>query len=213
MADDDKAKRLKALKDGVTIAETAVLRGRIEQPRTGQPPADNGHEHHSQWDEALPGATIDETTKVDDLSRVDKDLVSYISSFLGTSRKLLNLALTCKSFGWGQPTSTLNWSLIEEVARQAVCLRATDDDMSCLPQFVRGTVTWVSILHRYEHLMDFDVLLGGNIEHQNGDKTTVCGAGYSHFAHTAHAVSSGYVMRSGSHYTDFQVTGVPYIGI
>ncbi|EJK74127.1 hypothetical protein THAOC_04216 [Thalassiosira oceanica] len=210
MADDDGAKGLKALKDGVIIAETAVLRGRIEQPWTGQPSADNGHEHDSQRDKALPGATIVATTKVD-LSRVDTDLVTCISSFLGTSLELLNLALTCKSFGWRQPTTTLNWSLVEEVARHAVCSRATDDEMDCLPQYTSGTMTWLSVLYRYEHLLDFDVLLGCYIEHRNGDKTTVRGTG--HVFDSSVAVSSNCVMKSGVHIAKFLITGEPYIGI
>ncbi|EJK69857.1 hypothetical protein THAOC_08847, partial [Thalassiosira oceanica] len=116
------------------------------------------------------------TTAVD-ISRLAESLVAQISSFLGTARELRNLTLTCKSFGFRQPTSTLNWSVVEEVARQAVCSRATDDEMGCLPQYVRGTVTWLSILHRYEHLLEFDVLLGDYIEHGNGDKTAVCATG------------------------------------
>ena len=148
------------------------------------------------------------TTKVD-LSRVDTGLVTHISSFLVTPRELLNLALTCKAFGWRRPTSTLNCSLVEEVARQAVSSRATDAEMSILPRYASGTTTWLSILHRYEHLLDFDVLLGGYIEYLNGDKTTVCAKdGFNGVA-----VSSGYVMRSGAHYAEFQINGTPYIGV
>ena len=150
------------------------------------------------------------TTVTVDLSRIDSSIVIQISSFLDTSRELLNLALTCKSFGWRQPTSTLNWSLVEEVAHQAVCARTTDAERSSLPRYDGGTTTWLSILHRFENLLVFDVLLRGGIQHRNGDKTTVRGTP-DYFVSTS--VSSGYVMSSGAHYAEFQITGSPSIGI
>jgi len=95
-----------------------------------------------------------------------------------------------------------------------VCSRATDDEMDCLPPYVRGTATWLSILHRHEHLLDFDVLLGGCIENQIGDKTAVCATGATGpNCNYSVAVSSSYVMRSGAHYAEFLITGEPYIGI
>ncbi|EJK58218.1 hypothetical protein THAOC_21676, partial [Thalassiosira oceanica] len=160
--------------------------------------------------EVLPVVTEVVVTTAVDLSRVDTSIVTVIFSFLGTSRELLNLALTCKSFGWRQTVSTLKWSLVEEVARQAVCSRATDDEMGCLPRYGRGTATWLSILHRCEHLLLFDVLLGGYIEHRNGDKTAVCATGDIKFST---ALSSSYVMSSGAHYAEFLITGRPSIGI
>ena len=99
---------------------------------------------------------------------------------------------------------------MEEVARQTVRTRATDYEMSSLPKYVIGTATWLSILRRFENLFSFDVLLGGYIEHPNGDKTTVRGT--SHCFGSV-AVSSGYVMSSGAHYAEFQITGTPCIGI
>ncbi|EJK56657.1 hypothetical protein THAOC_23415, partial [Thalassiosira oceanica] len=120
--------------------------------------------------EVLPVAVA--TVVMVDLSRVDASIVSHVTSFLGTARELLNLALTCKSFGWHQPVSTLNWSLVEEVAWRTVCSRATGDEMGCLPQYVRG---------------------------ENYSRSV--------------AVSGSYVMKSGAHYAEFLITGVPYIGI
>ena len=160
--------------------------------------------------EVLP-VVVDVAATVD-LSRVDSSIATQISSFLGTSRELLNLGLTCKSFAWRQPSSTLNWSLVEEVARQIVCSRATDAEMRSLPRYVSGTTTWLSILHRFEHILVFDVLLGGSIEHQNGDKTMVYGT-----ENLCTAVSSNCDMSSGSHFTEFEIfngtIGAPYIGI
>ena len=225
MADDGRAKRLKSSEDGV--AEVVVdLRGRVaeleseiaklrlenaqriaalesenEQLRRGGRQVEGNHE-------ALPVVVAAATV---DLSRVDSSIVSHITSFLGTSRELLNLALTCKSFGWRQPLLLLNWSLIEEVTRQTVCTRATDAEMGRLPQYISGTTTWLSILHRYEHPLLFDVLLGGYIEHRNGDKTTVYAKDREYC--NSVAVSSDYVMRSGTHYAEFLITGEPYIGI
>ena len=113
-----------------------------------------------------------------DLSRFDTGLVSHISSFVGTSRELLNLALTCKSFGWRQPESDRDWSLAEEVAREAVSSGQNDIDgvrISVLPQYARDRTTWLSILHESEHPLKFDTLLGRGIAHHNERKTSVHG--------------------------------------
>ncbi|EJK66799.1 hypothetical protein THAOC_12242 [Thalassiosira oceanica] len=203
MAGDGRAKRLKTSLDGAGVATAAEpLRGGTAQtPRSRPATSGNNHEQGAPPIELLPVAA----TPTVDLSRVGKDIVTHITSFLGESGELLNLALTCKSFGWRQPTSARNLSLVEEVACQAVCSRATDAEMSCLPRHVSGTTTWLSILHRFEHLLLFDVLLGRHIEHQNGDKTTVQGTNNWKCS----AVSSHYVMRSGTHYAEFQVTGQP----
>ncbi|EJK51996.1 hypothetical protein THAOC_28777 [Thalassiosira oceanica] len=186
MADGGGAKRLKTAEDGAA--------GTAES-------ADSGQEEGS--------LQVSPSGVAFDLSRVDADLVTHITSFLGTPHELLNLALTCKSFGWRQPLSARTWSLVEEVARQAVCSRATDDEMGCLPQC--DVTTWLSILHRFEHMLDFDVLLGGSIEHVNGDKTAVCATDPNDCSSVA--VSSGYAMRSGAHYAEFLITGIPFIGI
>ena len=167
--------------------ENAQLRGRLSR----------GGSH-----EVLPILVI---TTVN-LSRIDPCLVTQITSFLGTSRELLNLALTCKSFGASPARASLNWSTVEEVARQAVRSRATDDEMSSLPRFVSGRTTWLSILHRFEHLLLFDVLLGGGLEHRDGDKSRVYGTTDDHCT----ALSSSYVMSSGSHYAEFQFTALNY---
>ena len=152
----------------------------------------------------VPPATVD-------LSRVDTSLVTQISSFLGTSRELFSLALTCKSFGRRQPTSGLSWSLADEVARQAVCSSATDAEMSRLPQYVIGsTATWLSVLHSFEHPLFFDVLLGGYIGHRSGDESKVHGTDGDYHCT---AVSSTYALTSGVHYAEFQITGSPCIGI
>ena len=45
-----------------------------------------------------------------DLSRIDTSLVTQISSFLGTSRELLNLALTCK---WMAPVHVGTGSVLD----------------------------------------------------------------------------------------------------
>ena len=45
---------------------------------------------------------------------------------------------------------------------QAVRSSATDGEIDSLPQYVTGTTTWLPILHRFEHLLEFDVLLGGH---------------------------------------------------
>ncbi|EJK73911.1 hypothetical protein THAOC_04443, partial [Thalassiosira oceanica] len=232
MADDCGAKRLKTSQDRVAIAEVAELRGRVAELRRRLAELESENEQlrsdnaqlRRQRDrppevpegvrklegnhEVLPVVIVPSTV---DLSRVDSSIVAHITSFLGTPRELLYLALTCKSFGWRQPMSTLNWSLVEEVARQTVCSRATDAEMGCLPRYVSGTVTWLAILHKHEHPLDFDVLLGVFIDYENGDKTAVYSARDDG---CSVAVSSGYVMRSGVHCAEFLVTGPsPFIGI
>ena len=78
-----------------------------------------------------------------DLSRIDASIVTQISSFVGVSRELLNLALTCKSFGWRQPASTPRWSLVEEAARQTVCSKSDR-------HYASRTTSWLTILHKLE---------------------------------------------------------------
>ncbi|EJK50812.1 hypothetical protein THAOC_30086 [Thalassiosira oceanica] len=97
-----------------------------------------------------------------DLSRVDTSLVTHIASFVGMARELLNLALTCKSFGGLPPGLDLDWSLAKEVAREAVCSgrndtegvhtsRRGDDDVACGRS-------------RVGEPAEFDTLWGGGID-------------------------------------------------
>ncbi|EJK59319.1 hypothetical protein THAOC_20475 [Thalassiosira oceanica] len=232
MADDDGAKRLNTSQDAVAIAEVAELRDTVAELRRRNAEleseieklrSDNAQLRRSRPSEVpegvrqlegnhevLPVVIVPSTV---DLSRVDSSIVAHITSFLGTPRELLNLALSCKSFGWSQPVSTLNWSLVEEVARQAVFLRATGDEVDYLPHYASSTTTWLSILYIYEHLLDFDVLLGCYIEHRNGDKTAICATGHRSVISSV-AVSSSYIMKSGAHYAEFLITGTtPCIGI
>ena len=228
MSDDGRAKRLKSSEDGVVLAQreriaelesenaqlrsgtlagnqvVAEQRGRIADLESEIAQLRRRVLQQEGNHELLPVFVA--TTVTVDLSRIDSSIVAQISSFLGTSRELLNLGLTCKPFGWRQPTL----SLAEEVARQIVCSRATDAEKSCLPQCVSGTTTWLSILHRFEHLLVFDVLLGERIEHRNGNKATVYGSGH---LLVCTALSSIYTMRTGSHYAEFEITGTPIIGI
>ncbi|EJK77798.1 hypothetical protein THAOC_00348 [Thalassiosira oceanica] len=82
--------------------------------------------------------------------------------------------------------------------------------MGSLPRYATGATSWLSILNRYEHQLQFDVLFGRSIEYRNGDKATVQGTAIS----CSTALSSGYVMSSGSHYAEFEIiAGAPYIGV
>ncbi|EJK57235.1 hypothetical protein THAOC_22747, partial [Thalassiosira oceanica] len=114
--------------------------------------------------ETLPVITPPSTV---DISRLDTGLVAQVVSFVGTSRELLNLALTCKSFGWQQPASGLDLSLVDEVARGAVCSWRNDIDgvRITLPSHIKCTTTWLSVLHEHEHPLKFDTLLGGGIDY------------------------------------------------
>ena len=210
MADGGREKRLKSSEDDedrIAVADEHInrehMQGQVQQGHGQHGPPPNDHPLSFAVHAAV------------DLSRVDASLVKHIFSFLGTSRELLNLALTCKSFGWretGHADTTPNLSLVEDIARQAVCLRATDEEMSYLPRYARGTATWLLILHRFEHLLLFDTLLGRHIEHPNEDKTTVQG---THAFSGGSAVASHYVMRKGEQYAEFRLTGssMPCVGI
>ncbi|EJK52437.1 hypothetical protein THAOC_28285 [Thalassiosira oceanica] len=173
--------------------------------------------------EALPVSTL--TTTVVDLSRVDTNIIAQISSFVGTSRELLNLALTCKSFGWQQPTSPPKWSIAEEVARQTVRSGQNDIDgvRITLPQYAKGmsswlrttlpqyaTITWLKILHESERPLKFDTVLGSGIELSCGKRTLITDEGDI----TGTAIASNYVMESGIHFAEFSIVGGrPYLGI
>ena len=157
--------------------------------------------------EALPVVTLMPTV---DISRLNTSLMTHIVSFVGTSRDLLNVALTCKSFGWQQPATGLDWSLAEEVARQIVCSGKNDTEgvRINLTPYVRGTTTWLLILRELEHPLTFDTLLGRGIEYAN-ERRTLVDTGYG----SSSAVANNYVMGSGIHYAEFQAEGTPYIGV
>ena len=145
-----------------------------------------------------------------DLSSVEPSLVAQIASFVGTARELLNLALTCKAFGGRPPGWALDWSLAEEVAREAVCSgrNNTEGVHMTLPPRVVGT--WLAVLHESENPLKFDTLWGHGIVHQNGRKTSVFGkSGIT----LGTAVARNYVMQSGIHYAEFHVTGSARVGV
>jgi len=220
MADDQSSKRLKtasgasgedasnaridalesethALRSAVARldSEVALLRQQLNQQQGSH--------------DSLP-VVIPKLTPTVDISRLDLSLANQIASFVGTSRELLNLALTSKSFGLQQPATGLNWSMAEEVARQAVrsfCVRIP----LRLPQYVRGRTTWLSILHESEHpTLKFDALLGRGIKHRNKNRTSIRGTTGIKCA----AVANNYVMETGIHYAEFRITGERcYIGI
>jgi len=158
--------------------------------------------------------TVSTLTKVN-LSYVDTSLIAQVASFVGASRELLNLALTCKAFGWWQSRSgsEWDWSLADEVARQMVCSGQNNINgvRVSLPRYVRGMRTWLSILHESERPLKFNTLLGRHIEYSSGDRTSARNsAGRGYFGE---ALASGFVMMSGIHYAEFQIIGNPHFGI
>jgi len=153
-----------------------------------------------------------------DISRIDTGMFSQIASFVGTSRELLNLALTCKPFGWQQPTTGLEWSLAEEVAREVVCSGRNDIEGAriTLSSYARSTTTWLSVLRESEDPLKFDTLLGDGINYTSDGRTSICRTqtGDSITINTGTAVARNYIMESGTHYAEFEITaGIPYIGI
>ena len=178
------------------LSEVARLRQRLE--------------YLEGYHDVLPVITHTPTV---DLSRLDKGLVTYIVSFLGTSLDLRNLALTCRSFGWQQPGSTgQDLSLVEEIARQVLCSRRNNIKGAriTLSPYVRGTTTWLSILRESEEPLKFDTLLGNGIEHTNEGKFSV----HANAKGSGTAVASNYVMASGIHYAEFHFDAeLAHIGI
>ena len=96
--------------------ENHTLRSEVTQLRTENALLRQQVQRLQGSHEALP---VSSPTVVD-LSRIDTDIILEIASFVGTSRDLLNLALTSRSFGWQQPGVASNLSLAEDVAQQAV---------------------------------------------------------------------------------------------
>ncbi|EJK57514.1 hypothetical protein THAOC_22433 [Thalassiosira oceanica] len=216
MADDGSEKKPKtvSIKDTDDMhprvpqleSEVQRLRSEIEQLRGRIRQLEGNHE-------VLPVVVVPATV---DLSRVDTSIVAHVASFLGESPELLNLALTCKSFGWRQPSSTLNLSLVEEVASRAARSRATDAEMSSLPAYTSGTATW--LLHipaarrrGCQSSIDLSIFLIST--------TAVCTIGSDEwgdddvndfdYGDYCTAVSSGYVMTSGVHCVEFNTTALP----
>ena len=210
---DDRCKEGGAAKDGKEgllriieelTAKNAELTARVEElvVRVDELESENkglrGEGKHG--DSLLPVVT---TTSID-LSRVDPSLVAQVASFLGLSRELLSMALTCKSFGW--PSSTVGLSLVEEAARQFVTiqLQPSDVEKNALPQYNHGTPIWLSILHELEQLrlhLKFNKLVGRGSALAGRDSAVVnYGEGYE-----CSTAMTSYVMKRGVHYASFKL--------
>lgn len=74
-----------------------------------------------------------------------------------------------------------------------------------LPEYVGGTTTWLSILYVSENPLKFDMLLGRHIEHLDGRKSSVTTCHNNEDEALGSAIASGYVMKSGVHYAEFQM--------
>ena len=154
-----------------------------------------------------------------DISRLDTCLVVQVASFVGTSRELRNLALTCKAFGRKQPGSGLDLSLAEEVARGAVRSWRYDVDGARIatPPPAGRDATWLSVLREAERPLRFDSLLGGGVVYARDGRTSVRGTRTGDDGETLNtgtAVARNYVMESGVHYAEFRIgEGKPYIGV
>ena len=201
--DDDKEGLLRIIEElTARVEELEVRVDELESENKGL----RGEENHD--DSLLP---VVATASVD-LSRVDPSLVAQIASFVGLSRELLSMALTCKSFGWRWPSSTLGLSLVEEAARQFVTiqLRPSDVERNALPPF-GGTTAWLPILHELEQLrlpLKFSKLVCSGIEYAGSE--SIVTSSYDYFCT---AVTS-YVMKRGVHYASFKlINGNAIVGV
>ena len=160
-----------------------------------------GEENHD--DSLLP---VEKTATVD-LSRVDPTLVAHVASFLGLSRELLSLALTCKTFGWRQSSSAPSGSLVEEAARGFLAnqMQPSDVERDALPQYNNETTTWLPILNELEQLrlpLKFSKLIGADITYSGSDSRV---KGHSDSRYKYSTAMTDYVMRRGIHYATFNL--------
>ena len=160
-------------------------------------------------DSLLPVVIKRTTTASVDLSRVDPSLVAHVASFLGLSRELLSMALTCKAFGWRlQSSSTPGPSLVEETARQfLINQRPSDIERNALPQYGDGTTAWLPILHELEQLrlpLKFSKLVGRGLEYSGSESTVTSSYEDSSYEDYSTAFAS-YVMKRGVHYASFKL--------
>ena len=163
-----------------------------------------GEESHD--DSVLPVVKI--RTFTVDLSRIDPILVAHVASFLGLSRELLSMALTCKAFGWRGASSTPGGSsLVEEVARQFLAnqLQPSDVERDALPRYNNGTSSWLRILNDLERLrlpLKFNKLIGPGIAQSENDSRVKAKLDIRYTYSTA---MTDYVMRRGVHYATYDL--------
>ena len=130
----------------------------------------------------------------------NSDALFKIASYLPVEG-LLNLALTCRRFGVAPlPESNDDddsLSLVEETARRIVHDIATEEQMSALPGYDGDN--W---LCKYNYLLSlkeplqFDQLVGQQIEYVLGNKSRVQGPSDTAFSNN--------IMMAGKHYVSFE---------
>ena len=158
------------------------------------------------YDSLLPVVT----TASIDLSRVDPSLVAHVASFLGLSRELLSMALTCKAFGWRPPSASSSLggsSLVEEAARQFLVnqLQPRDVERNLLPQYGNDTIAWLTILYELERLrlpLKFSKFVGCGMEHSGSESIVTSSSLDDYVISTA---LTDYVMKRGVHYASFKL--------
>ena len=158
------------------------------------------------YDSLLPVVT----TASIELSRVDPSLVAHVASFLGLSRELLSMALTCKAFGWRPPSASSSLggsSLVEEAARQFLVnqLQPRDVERNLLPQYGNDTIAWLTILYELERLrlpLKFSKFVGCGMEHSGSESIVTSSSLDDYVISTA---LTDYVMKRGVHYASFKL--------
>ena len=182
------------------VGELTVRNDELESENRGL----RGEESHD--DSLLPVVKIQAFTV--DLSRIDPTLVAHVASFLGLSRELHSMALTCKAFGWRQPSSTPGGSsLVEEVARQFLAnqLQPNDVERDALPRYNNGTSSWLRILNDLERLrlpLKFNKLIGPGIAQSENDSRVKAKLDIRYTYSTA---MTDYVMRRGVRYATYDL--------
>ena len=127
----------------------------------------------------------------------NSDTLSKVISYL-PSTDLLNLALTCKRFG---VSNTDEQSLIEDSARIAIKVLATEEELATLPYY-----NGESSLADYHHLqfmrgpLTFDQLVGAEYVN-SGDKSCIR---HSIRGSSWETAISNNILRAGKHYAIFE---------
>jgi len=144
------------------------------------------------------------------------DTVVALASFL-SPRDILSLTLSCKRFGSKNGTFTKRSaerevrqkteaiSLMEAAARTLLHTKWTDEEKNALPR--RGDESWIGLYQEFLSVfrlpLQFDKLVGNNVEYEGINKTTVRTTLSG--ALTFHSAICSNIMRAGKHSVSLQI--------
>ena len=145
---------------------------------------------------------VEECTSYVESVLFNSDSLFKIASYLPADG-FFNLALTCRRFGVAparRDEGDSRLSLVEETARRIVHDVATEEQRNALPRY--DGYNWLS---KYNYLqllqapLQFDQLVGQQIEYVDGNKSCVQGPSDTAFSNN--------IMMAGKHYASFECYG------